>query len=114
MGRHGKDVSFDLVAVIFYLLKYFEKSGRFHKQINKKGYGFTIKLTSTNKEYALKFIEDLETSHMEPIKGCAISHKKFYYNFHVACGNQEQVEKAIEILMTKYCKAKLSLKVFKK
>lgn len=115
MAAHGTEGgSFDLIAVVFTLLNYFKTSDRWVKKVNKRAYGFTIKINHENKEQALQFLEDLEKSPEEPIKSCSITRKKDYYNFHVSCGNMTQVENAIQILMHKHCKAKLSAKMFKK
>lgn len=104
--------SFDLMAVVCTLQTYFKESGRFLRQVNKYSYGFTIKISSENKEYALQFIEDLEISQEKPIDSCTITFKKTYYNFHVSCANQKQVENVIDLYMKKHVQSKLSLKIF--
>lgn len=110
--RHNGIGSFDLMAVVCTLQTYFKQSGRFLRQVNKHSYGFTIKINSENKEYALQFIEDLEMSQEKPIESCTITFKKTYYNFHVSCPNQKQVENVIDLYMKKHVQSKLSLKIF--
>jgi hypothetical protein len=113
MTVENKKGLFDLTAVIYGLQNYFHEGKRFLKKVNKKSFGFTIKITPENKENALKFIEDLETISTKPIQFCTITYKKTHYNFHVSCANPEMVEQIIAIYVKNYTLSGLCIKLFK-
>jgi hypothetical protein len=103
---------FDLMALVCTLQYYFRDTNRFVRKVDKKDYGFTMKITDENKEQALKFIQDLEMSPERPIEKCVITFMKTHYNFHVACKNATKREKVVDIFMRTHVLAGLSLKMF--